>query len=616
MTLALKQSLPEHSLSQSLTLVADKLESYLLEKIGDPSVVVRPHQYGLSFLRSSLLMQGNASDSRPVKYVESRITAASTGNYACGEFLWYPHWVSPNSSGEMNLAKPAWPLKFKNTDVANWQLLKLIVVSAVKRHAANSLTNSQAVSKKIDRCVTAIARRYGWSADGFLSDELHTSSFSYHTFSASLLADLADLGSPLAQHWFDRAAELCKCLIAPDGQVALLGRGQEQIFAYGSMLSVLVRRILASDLEVSELAMKVVGRLIRFQDESGNVPLLLRDPPHGQEVEFDASKLTEKAYAGWYAYNTPWDYQPFLLWQLRRCAKLLSDSHTSLQHVATTKNIPEVSLPEKIVVRRRHGQFLLAATPTCGYWADGQPTPWISDFPLPLCGADHLDGDFHASQLPLPGGEIRHMPIWYRGLSYAAKIQDRFCESLNFRPYKGHAFDFWQQLTFEFAGDNRLLGRNSLVDFERSFQWKSGELSMTDQIYWKRSLHFRKFSPVRFAASSFQSFAGGWEVNSRIPALRGALRITSSVLDLLPKSCWTTQDIVTADGAAQLLIETKSDYRAMKGDTLERVYRLTWSPRANSTSPNGYKKESAETKYPRILQTPSILTNEAERGND
>ena len=158
------------------------------------------------------------------------------------------------------------------------------------------------------------------SDSGLILDELKTRSLHYHAFCLFIFAELIESG--IKAGWLVRAFKngvrfsLDHCL--SDGTALFIGRGQEQIFGYGALLYALEycdRKIYAIDKKVINL---IAERLLGFQRADGSFPLVLRS---GQPEEMGMGYSRHRP-AGWYSYNSVWDYQPFLAYCLIKAGSI------------------------------------------------------------------------------------------------------------------------------------------------------------------------------------------------------------------------------------------------------------------------------------------------------
>lgn len=156
--------------------------------------------------------------------------------------------------------------------------------------------------------------------EGLILDEFKTRSLQYHAFCLFVLAELLDVmpDKKWLKQWFLRGVNFSINQILPDGTALYLGRGQEQIFGYGALLYALEychHKVKPLDENILSL---VCQKVLSFQRQDGSYPLVLRhrdaEPPF---VNFKSDQP-----AGWYGYNTLYDYQPFLAYCLLKAGRL------------------------------------------------------------------------------------------------------------------------------------------------------------------------------------------------------------------------------------------------------------------------------------------------------
>lgn len=176
----------------------------------------------------------------------------------------------------------------KNHTVTNWILLKSLLLVRHKKGGYEE-------AKKILR------RRQ--TSDGCILDDKHVWSLQYHCFSMVLLFELwNETGDEEFYHRFERGLGFIKNFILYDGSSLYIGRGQEQLFGYASLVYVL------SVSGEYNLLDRVVSYIMHHQREDGSFPLVLRRGEAKTPFEPD---LQSDRYLGWYGYNNYFDYLAF-----------------------------------------------------------------------------------------------------------------------------------------------------------------------------------------------------------------------------------------------------------------------------------------------------------------
>lgn len=203
----------------------------------------------------------------------------------------------------------------KGTRMFNWFLLRQVNQGLMPGagDGACSLRRSWILLK------LRAARPVYTNSQGLILDELRTRSLQYHAFCLYLLCELADQFPRVGflRAWLLDGARCAAGHVLADGTALWLGRGQEQVFGYGALLYALEyvhRRVHPLSEEVMD---RVQARLLSFQREDGSFPLVLRRP-----CGEPAQACFADRPAGWYGYNTLYDYLPFLAFMMVRASRL------------------------------------------------------------------------------------------------------------------------------------------------------------------------------------------------------------------------------------------------------------------------------------------------------
>jgi len=196
----------------------------------------------------------------------------------------------------------------KGTRMFNWFLLRNI-----NKIFCDKFTT-------FDKWKLNIGLRLFQNKDGLILDEFKTRSLQYHAFCLFILAHIIEQqpkNKTVKKHFLAGV----KCAIGyilEDGTSIYIGRGQEQIFGYGSLIYAL--EFCHSQIEPLDESIldKLAAKVTNLQREDGSYPLVLRaTQPENIGVSFKSD-----APDGWYGYNTLYDYQPFLGYCLFMSGKL------------------------------------------------------------------------------------------------------------------------------------------------------------------------------------------------------------------------------------------------------------------------------------------------------
>ena len=196
----------------------------------------------------------------------------------------------------------------KGTRMFNWFLLRNVNKKLCNRHGLVDLVKLRAASWLYQ------------DKSGLILDEFRTRSLQYHAFCLFMLSELLEHmpTSSWLRQWFSRGIDFAVENILSDGTAMYIGRGQEQIFGYGSLLYAMEychRKIKPIDDSILE---RLKSKLLAFQRDDGSFPLVLRQ----RQPEQPAANFKIHQPDGWYGYNTLYDYQPFLAYCLLKAGRL------------------------------------------------------------------------------------------------------------------------------------------------------------------------------------------------------------------------------------------------------------------------------------------------------
>jgi hypothetical protein len=161
-----------------------------------------------------------------------------------------------------------------------------------------------------DKCKLHVGLRLFQNKEGLILDEFKTRSLQYHAFCLFILAHIIEQqpkNKTVKKH-FLLGVKCAIDYILEDGTSIYIGRGQEQIFGYGSLIYAL--EFCHSHIEPLDVNIlnKLADKVTCLQREDGSYPLVLRTTqPEKSGVSFKSDSPD-----GWYGYNTLYDYQPFL----------------------------------------------------------------------------------------------------------------------------------------------------------------------------------------------------------------------------------------------------------------------------------------------------------------
>lgn len=156
---------------------------------------------------------------------------------------------------------------------------------------------------------------------GLILDEFKTRSLQYHAFCLFILAHIIEQQpeNNIIKNCFLDGVECAINYMLEDGTSIYIGRGQEQIFGYGSLIYALEycnAHIKQLDEDILD---KLAKKVLSFQRADGSYPLVLRST----QLEKSGVCFKLDHPDGWYGYNTLYDYQPFLGYCLLNAGKIV-----------------------------------------------------------------------------------------------------------------------------------------------------------------------------------------------------------------------------------------------------------------------------------------------------
>lgn len=265
--------------------------------------------WGYAFsLLVSLLVQNNGNSFLTKKAaLHLKKQFETSQNNFSWEFVIYAILKAHKLSG-FNLPNGMNRYRSKGTRMFNWFLLRRLNKVLCKKYSA------------IEKLKLWIGLKLYQDKSGMILDEFKTRSLQYHAFCLFILAELIDSGLNYMwlKQFFIRGVEFSVKQILHDGTSLYIGRGQEQIFGYGALIYALEyyhSKIQELDKEILD---RVSKKLLNFQRNDGSFPLVLRQ----REPEQPYASFTQDHPAGWYGYNTLYDYQPFLAFCLIKVSEL------------------------------------------------------------------------------------------------------------------------------------------------------------------------------------------------------------------------------------------------------------------------------------------------------
>lgn len=296
-------------------------------------------------------------------------------NYALLNYL--------KSSNDKEVRKYLEPLKFKNTPVTNWTLLR-----SVSRLMANQDTKLaiKEAKNKIEKFQLK---------SGLILDKKDDKSFQYHCFSMAMVAEIyEETKDEYFKSSFLHGIKFIRNFILSNGETLYIGRGQNQSFGYGALIYILSLaykytndKTLLGDLE------KVYDFLIHFQNDDGSFPLVMNG------IKNDIPKVInpkDTNYAGWYPYNNYFDYLPFMGYFISKATAVLQELDLS-----TIDYRKSIDYQDENFIKIVKPTYEAVLSKGGGYWTNDMPMPFIvykGKSVTPMYGGEQFQKSFYSPE--------------------------------------------------------------------------------------------------------------------------------------------------------------------------------------------------------------------------
>jgi hypothetical protein len=281
----------------------DHLEIQLDPNKGYPDLP----SWGYAF---SLLLSANIGHGKLTKLGVHALSSLSHQNHADPNYSWEFVIYAIQQAKRLlptDVKLPCDIHRSKGTRMFNWFLLRQV-------NRGWFASNHQWTCLKL-----RVAKFLYTTREGFILDEFQTRSLQYHAFNLFLICELIEQhpNVEFLKEWLYRGVQFSLNHLLADGTALWLGRGQEQIFGYGSLIyacEYVHAHLTPLPIETLDLLQK---RLLSFQREDGSFPLVLRKrEPEPKQTSYHAN------VPGWYGYNTLYDYLPFLGYAMWRTGQM------------------------------------------------------------------------------------------------------------------------------------------------------------------------------------------------------------------------------------------------------------------------------------------------------
>lgn len=317
------------------------------------------------------------------------------------EFNKYAWCTLFRKTGDEEAKEFALPLRFRNTPVTNWALLRSCTRYLAAIETAKAYREAVQVLKHFQL------------QSGLICDERNVRSFQYHCFSAALVAEISEIsGESFFLDRFYRAADFIEKFVLRTGDTLYVGRGQEQSFGYGALCYLLAKafRHFKESRFVSALE-RCLSFLEGYRRSDGSFPLVM----NGCEVGYPQSTAaSDTCFPGWYAYNNYFDYLPFSGVFLRKAAEAIGGLSAPETHDAL--HGADYHDSDFLIFRNEQYEAVLSRPGGGwkggdGYWTNDLPFPyviWSGERLTPSYGGEQFGSSLYSpAGIPLPAIELK-----------------------------------------------------------------------------------------------------------------------------------------------------------------------------------------------------------------
>ena len=361
-------------------------------------------------------------------------------------------------------------LSYSKNTTTNWTLLRLLC-----KYKMNP-------QKGIIESVFDILQERQ-TPEGCIQDTPWDTSLQYHCFSNALLGELYELTkNERFLKYFLSWVNFIQNFILPNWQSLYIGRGQEQIFWYGSLIYILSLAFsLTQDESYLSSLSKVKEYVSSFIRVDGSIPLVLRK----EETSIPTSINLNNKFLWWYNYNNYYDYFPFLLYYIQKSNLLLQEIKMS-DGVGQEKDFQDSNV--QIVHKKK---YISVISKPLGAIYNCIPLPLIFSkekniLVTPFYGGEQYGTSLYKkASLPLPYGKV-----WIMQIGYFQSLKDKV------KYFIGNTQDtlyfFHDTLKYSITSQG-LFWENEHFSHKRDIHYWENEIYIQDTILFKKDVRFQRF---------------------------------------------------------------------------------------------------------------------------
>lgn len=296
------------------------------------------------------------------------------------------------------------PLKFKNTPVTNWTLLRSNARLLAKQEESIAIKEAKNKIKNFQL------------KSGLILDQKHDKSFQYHCFSTAMIGEIYELTNiDVFYKSFINGVNFIRNFILSNGDTTYIGRGQKQSFGYGTLLYILCLAYkLTLDKSILNDIKVITEFLSKYQQEDGSYPLVLNGI---KQAIPEKVNMADPNYVGWYPYNNYFDYLPFFAYFVLKASKALEN--LNIDNLDTKE---KKSYVDQNFVKVNNNKYEAVVSKTGGYWTNDLPIPYIvykGEAVTPCYGGEQFQQSLYRTKgIPLPYCKLLNKSIRWRSVSF------------------------------------------------------------------------------------------------------------------------------------------------------------------------------------------------------
>lgn len=360
--------------------------------------------YGETYTLALMQMLGVLKPEIKEKIINSYEEFDKTDSQFHWEFNNYALLQYYSSSGDEDILKYFYPLKFKHTPCTNWTLLR---------------SNARLIAKKDEELALKEVRdkinKFQLSS-GMILDEKNVKSFQYHCFSMAMIAEIYETTDKEEfKDSFLLGVSFIRNFILSTGDTIYIGRGQRQSFGYGALTYILALAYkYTRDASILGDLSRVVEFLKIHQNSDGSFPLVL----NGNQQEIPTTvDIKDPDYAGWYPYNNYFDYLPFMGFFIAKANIVLNE----LEIEQPIFNAPK-SYSDNNYIKKVTNKYEAVISRVGGYWTNDMPIPYIvskDNSITPCYGGEQFQKSLYSLKgIPVPYSKLLNKSVRWKGLSF------------------------------------------------------------------------------------------------------------------------------------------------------------------------------------------------------